>query len=220
MTYFLPCSVILPAMRTGSPAAIPSGGLSMTRSCALRPEAISTSRPRSRAIVMFGCLAGGPTYADVLVDFLARRRIDIEAEKCTEQDEYPSAYLGVLLGVAALAELGFKNEAARIEADWRKDYPAHAMTAFEADLGSIAAALLRDCKVQDRSLVDIVGFKRQMQTTAAPRACGNRFARAGLPRVRHPVNNGAHFAGSCSNARSPPRVRGSRHWRAPPRGCR
>ena len=40
-----------PPMRTLSPAAIPSGGLTITRSSGLRPDAISTVLPRSRAIL-------------------------------------------------------------------------------------------------------------------------------------------------------------------------
>ena len=72
----------LPAMRTWSPSAMPSGGLSMTRSSAVRPEPISTSRPRSRAIVIVlehDAVVGadGRDAQSVLVeDQRARRHVD------------------------------------------------------------------------------------------------------------------------------------------------
>jgi hypothetical protein len=115
---------------------------------------------------LYGCLVGGPTYAETLLDFLASRRTEIETEISTDHGEYPSAYLRVLLAAAALMELDFKTEASRIENDWRRLYPTHAMANFESDLRPIANSIICGCTLRDQKLVDIVAFTRRMQDGA------------------------------------------------------
>jgi hypothetical protein len=115
---------------------------------------------------LYGCLAGGPTFADTLVDFLVSSRTSIETDRSTERHGYPSAYLRVLLAAAALDELGFKKEAERIKAEWRNLYPAHAMAEFEPDLPPIAATVLSGCTVEGQKLMDQVAFTSEMQEAA------------------------------------------------------
>jgi hypothetical protein len=115
---------------------------------------------------LYGCLAGGPTYAEALIDFLASGRANIETERSTEQNEYPSAYLRVLLSVAALTQLGFGSESRRILDEWRHSYPSHAMANFETDCSKIADAVIGHCTVENQPLRKVVGFTRELQEEA------------------------------------------------------
>src|SRR5262252_4980569 len=58
-------AALSPAIRTASPSAMPSGGVTTTRSSGERPEASSMVRPRSRAMATFlnRILSSGPTVA-------------------------------------------------------------------------------------------------------------------------------------------------------------
>ena len=115
---------------------------------------------------LYGCLAGGPTYVDTLVDFLVDSRGNIETGTSTERNDYPSAYLRVLLAAAALDELGFDEDAERIRAEWRRVYPIHKMVEFEPDLEVIAKSILGGCTVSGQKLTQLVAFTCEMQKAA------------------------------------------------------
>jgi hypothetical protein len=91
---------------------------------------------------LWGCLTLGPAYGSSLVDFLAGEGSLIENEIATVEGKYPTAYLRILLCVKALNLLEFKEEGAKLQLEWKGQYPQHAMTDFEEDICAVAMSIL------------------------------------------------------------------------------
>lgn len=95
---------------------------------------------------VFAALALGPAYAGALIDFLATDAGAI-ARECYGDDawgKYPTMYLRVLLVLEVMNQGGFGTESAARGDEWRRFYPAHQMTAFEADLPTVARILAEE----------------------------------------------------------------------------
>jgi hypothetical protein len=91
---------------------------------------------------LWGCLTLGPVYASSLEDFLAADPSVIEYEIATKLGKYPTVYLRILLCAKALELMGFTQDSAKLEAEWKQQYKNHAMRSFVSDIGPVTEAIL------------------------------------------------------------------------------
>jgi hypothetical protein len=105
---------------------------------------------------LFACFAAGPSFVWTLTDSIPdspdtvkvkRRPSDVPGG--TQWGKYPPATLRVLMNLAALRRFGYAGDATAIEAYWKEAYPAHAMAAFEGDVGPVVAAVYEAAALPD-----------------------------------------------------------------------
>jgi hypothetical protein len=134
---------------------------------------------------IYGVLTTGPAFVGTLVDAL-RGAPDIATERQPEPPDrwraYPTRTLRVRLACEALRQLpgdgaakaAFGKIADEHQAQWTEAYPAHAMTAYEADIPPVVAALMhaplaalaRSKGGAGESLSGVLSFTGPMQASA------------------------------------------------------
>jgi hypothetical protein len=145
---------------------------------------------------VFATLACGPGFTTALIDFLATSKATITAEWKTT-GAYPTAYLRILVSIAALNHCGFATEAKELKATWQEIFPTHAMTTYEPDCALVAEAIL-DRSYRRFKLPDLIAFGKDNQEhakNAAAQALDSQTVTA-APEVRELASAAAlAFAG-------------------------
>ena len=136
---------------------------------------------------VFACYAAGPAYAAALAEVLTRERSRVEGEvrpRSQGWGPYPTATLRILLNAAALERCGFGVDAARLRTAWRKEYPSHAMSSFEADIVAVVNALHAGAALPVKDLAFTAGHSAQSRMTAKIYVAGNEHALTDVYPVR------------------------------------
>lgn len=119
---------------------------------------------------LYGVLATGPAFVGVLMELLATEagRLRRETRRPDQWGDYPTRALRVHLNLEALARSGLGEESRELAARWRELCPDHALTAFEADLPPVVAALLEEPlpELSGTPLGKLLSFPRQAQEAA------------------------------------------------------
>ncbi len=123
---------------------------------------------------LYGALAAGPAFAGALMDFLAMSRRAVQAEKRTGPawTLYPTSYLRILFCLEVLRRTGFRAECKPLSTHWNSTFPSHAMPEFEADIPSIAGALIEETwpELMDKTLPGVLTFETGAHTRAVTTA--------------------------------------------------
>jgi len=97
---------------------------------------------------LFACFAAGPSFVWVLADNIPDSPDLTRTKKRPTDDDrwgtYPTPTLRMLLNLEALRQLGYPDDAARIETYWTGDYTEHAMQAFENDVKQVVPAFYEE----------------------------------------------------------------------------
>lgn len=120
---------------------------------------------------VYGTLTTGPAFAGTLIDFLAADGDAVAGEWSDASGVYPTSYLRVLLALHVLDRLGFHDDAATLEKDWREAYPEHALAGWEDDVPRVADALLDGPypelgEGEEARLTSVLAFSKKQQKKA------------------------------------------------------
>jgi hypothetical protein len=140
---------------------------------------------------VYGCLGAGPAFVSTLMGFLTDDPAAITAQQVAAPGwgKYPTTDLRMAFNFEVLRQMGLHHPADALQQQWLAYYNGDRMSAFRADAGSVAAALLqtplaplgndvppdeasgvppRKCK---RALADVLAFDQVTQDGVKTEAC-------------------------------------------------
>jgi hypothetical protein len=112
---------------------------------------------------VYGVLAGGPAFVEVVIDFLVGDPSAIAREWQGDPSWglYPTSTLRVLLACAVLEQCGFAGDTVGpLRSRWTALYDRHALTEFEPDVPRVARALVNGpyAELRDKPLTELLSF--------------------------------------------------------------
>jgi hypothetical protein len=147
---------------------------------------------------VYGCLGAGPAFVSALMGFL----VDDPAAIATQHlaapgwGKYPTTDLRMTFNFEVLRQMGLDKPALALEQRWSAYYGADRMSAFRADTGAVAEALLRTPlpSTDPVALADVLAFDQVAQRAVEDQACSLLVRKTPDPTDARRLHASVHLA--------------------------
>ena len=147
---------------------------------------------------VYGCLGAGSAFVSALMGFLVDDPAAVAAQQQAAPGwgKYPTTDLRMTFNFEVLRRMGLDGPALALEQRWLAYYGGDRMSAFRADSGAVAEALLRTpLPAPGRvALADVLAFDQVAQRAAEDQACGLLVKKTPDPTDARRLHASVHLA--------------------------